>query len=103
MLDVRTVLVEGTRAYLRLCGELDRATADSLTGVLDQQFASGRRVIHLDLSGLSFIDYDGLRTVVHAHNECLARGGSLILNHIEASTGRLLELTKLSEALFIND
>jgi anti-sigma B factor antagonist len=102
-LDVRTVLAEGTRAYLRLCGELDLATADSLTGVLDQQFDSGRRIIHLDLSGLRFVDCTGLRTLVHAHNDCLAHRGTLILTHVGPPTARLLELTGLSEALFISD
>jgi anti-sigma B factor antagonist len=103
MLAVRTVLAEGARAYLRLCGELDLATADRLIGVLDQQFDSGRRIIHLDLSGLRFIDCIGLRTLVHAHNECLAHRGALILTHVGPPTTRLLELTGLSEALFISD
>jgi anti-sigma B factor antagonist len=103
MLSVRTVLVEGTRAYLRLCGELDLATADSLTGVLDQQFDSGRRSIHLDLSGLRFVDCTGLRTLMRAHNECLAHRGNLILTHVGPPTARLLALTGLSEALFIID
>jgi anti-anti-sigma factor len=103
MLAVRTVLAEGTWAYLRLCGELDLATADSLTGVLDQQFKSGRRIIHLDLSGLRFIDCTGLRTLVHAHNECLAHRGTLILTKVGGPAARLLELTGLSEALFISD
>jgi anti-sigma B factor antagonist len=103
VLEVRTVLTEGTRAYLRLCGALDLATADSLLGALNQQFGSGRRNIHLDLSGLRFVDCTGLRALVHAHNECLAHRGTLILDHVGRAAARLLELTGLSEVLFISD
>lgn len=103
MLTVAFLLAEGAHACLRLCGELDVATADDLTALLDQQFDRGRRLIHLDLSGLDFVDGTGLRALVEAHNRCLARGGTLILTHVGPLTARLLELTGLSEALFIGD
>jgi anti-sigma B factor antagonist/stage II sporulation protein AA (anti-sigma F factor antagonist) len=103
MLDVRTVLAQGRWAYLWLCGELDIATADSVASIIDEQFDSGRRIIQLDLSGLRFIDCTGLGTLVHAHNECLAHRGTLILSHVGPPAARLLELTGLSEVLFITD
>ncbi|HEY2167434.1 MAG TPA: STAS domain-containing protein [Jatrophihabitantaceae bacterium] len=103
MLDVRTVLAQGRWAYLWLCGELDIATAGSLAGIIDEQFDSGRRIIQLDLSGLRFIDCTGLGTLMHAHNECLAHRGTLILSHVGPPAARLLELTGLSEVLFITD
>lgn len=58
---------------------------------------------HLDLSGLRFVDCTRLRTLVQAHNECLAHRGTLILDHVGRPAARLLELTGLSEVLFISD
>ena len=102
-LEVRTIVSEGSRACLRLTGELDLATADTLSGVLDQELASGRRTIYVDVSGLNFIDCSGLRVLVHAHNGCLARRGGLVLSHVGPPIARLLDWTGLSEALFVSD
>ncbi|MDT4927242.1 MAG: hypothetical protein QOF92_109 [Pseudonocardiales bacterium] len=100
-LEIRTVLVDGARAYLQLCGELDLATADQLTSVLTRHLLGGRRFVRLDLSGLDFLDCAGLRSLVSGHNVYLARGGTLVLTHVGPRPARLLEITELDGALLI--
>jgi anti-anti-sigma factor len=102
-LEIRAVLVDGTRAYFQLSGELDLATARFLNTVLAQHFFDGRRFVRLDLSGLRFLDCAGLRALVGAHNECLSLHGTLVLTHVGQPAARLLELTGLDGALFISD
>jgi anti-sigma B factor antagonist len=102
-LDIRTVLVDGNRAYLRVSGELDLATAPVLAAVIRRHLFAGRRFIRLDLSGLGFLDCTGLLNLAQAHNECLARRGTLVMSHVGTRVLRLLELTELDAALFFGD
>jgi anti-anti-sigma factor len=48
---------------LAIDGEIDEATYPALVTSL-HEFAEGHRVVHLDLSGLSYCDLAGLRAIV---------------------------------------
>lgn len=83
---------------VRLDGELDLATADLLDAVLCQQ-VGGRRLVRLDLDGLSFVDCAGLRPIVVAASRLRGRRGQLVLTHGSPRHARLLRLAGLEHVL----
>jgi anti-anti-sigma factor len=100
-LDVTTASSDGTRAMIRVRGDLDTANCRLLTAVLDNHLRLGHRFVRLDLSELEFLDGAGLSTLVAGHNAFLAAHGNLVLTNIGPMVVRLLSLTKLDEALLI--
>jgi anti-anti-sigma factor len=55
-------------------GEVDGSTASQLTRAVGEGMARDVRSLHLDLSGVSFMDSTGLRTVVVAATQSEALG-----------------------------
>jgi len=82
---------------LRLAGEIDTTTRAAFARALALALQSSPGDVHADLGGVSFIDIDGLRTLVAAAS---AMGGDrmLVLNSTPAHVTRLLALTGWDEA-----
>lgn len=98
-LEVTTLRTDAGCTTLLLRGELDLNSGELLTAVLSNHLAMGNRSLRLDLSGVTFLDCGGLRTLVEGHNRFLAVAGSLVLTGVHPRTARLLHLTHLDEAL----
>jgi anti-anti-sigma factor len=82
------VVIEGDRhTTVMLAGELDRASCRDVEPRL--RALSGRPLV-LDLSGVSFIDVDGLRMV----HQC-ARGTALALVGVHPFTAKLFRILDL--------
>lgn len=81
-------------------GELDLATAELLSAVLGCHV--GRRVVRLDVSGLTFVDCAGLRTIAAAHRLLAAHGGRLVLVGVGPRIQWLLHVTGI-DCLFVAD
>ena len=100
--EVQVRCTDATRAALRLQGDLDLAAADLFAAVIRHHLATGHRYVRLDLSGLDFLDCAGLRALLTAHHELLARGGRLVLTNVGPQTARLLRLTLLDTVLYVD-
>jgi anti-sigma B factor antagonist len=92
-------------AHVRLCvtGELDLASAKAFATCVEGQIAEGRRQVHLDLAGVSFVDATGLSVLVQAHQRLLELRGSLILDVLSGQCRRLIEMVGLHHTLLISD
>ena len=95
-LDVHDA-VAGGKHTVRAVGELDVATARDLVGVLSQ--LDSPEAITLDLSGLTFMDCCGLRSVLGARKLCETRVYDFKLIPGQAQVQRLFELTGLLDTL----
>jgi anti-sigma B factor antagonist len=82
----------GLRRLLDVAGELDLATAPSLTAALQAALASGAREIWIDLSGVTFMDSSGLHALLAVRDQ-LHDGRRLVLIAPPGRVRRLLELT----------
>lgn len=101
-----TITVAGAdraRATLRLDGELDLASAPTLTACLHGQLAEGRKRLRLDLSGLTFVDATGLAALVDGHHRLLSERGALVITAMSARCRRLIEMVGLDHTLLIAD
>lgn len=88
-----TVSHEGGERALELFGELDLATAATLEGELQAAEASGAHTVVLDLSGLTFMDSTGLRTILVAERRLTGAGRRLCLVRGPRAVDRVFTLT----------
>lgn len=101
-MSVDTVRFNQTGALIKVNGELDLSTAAPLWAVLQSHLAAGRRFLRLDLSGVTFLDATVLTGITRAHQELLARRGTLVITGVRALVSRVLGMTGLDEVLFVS-
>jgi anti-anti-sigma factor len=82
---------------VRVCGELDLATAPDLADILDQ-IVDG--TIKLDISGVTFLDSSGLRTLLVANRDLERCGRRMIVcGPIDPVVQRTLAITQVDGVL----
>jgi anti-sigma B factor antagonist len=84
---------------LVVVGEMDMDTAPELRTRL-LAAVGAHDVVTLDLSGVTFIDSQGLSVLIRAHAEARATGSELRLGRASPRVRQLLELTNLT-SLFL--
>ena len=100
-LDVQT---EGDRTRFVPRGELDLATAPELESAVLSAIGDGRDVV-LDLTGLTFMDSTGVRTIVSAHAAAEGSAGAFAVVRPPAGSpvARVIEISGIAEALGLAD
>jgi anti-sigma B factor antagonist len=96
-IDVRS---DATASSLALAGEVDPHTTEQLDAAVDEALAHSANVV-LDLSGVSFIDSAGLRSLIRAQRLAEGADGSLVIRGPRPSTMRVLEITGLADELTV--
>jgi anti-sigma B factor antagonist len=84
---------------LRVNGELDLATRDTLTDGLERAEATEPKRILLDLTDLTFIDSIGIAVLVAAHQRSARDGRQLRVIAGDGQVREMLELTGVMEVL----
>jgi anti-sigma B factor antagonist len=79
------------RSIITVTGEIDLLTAEQLLFRLTGLIGSVRREIGLDLSGVTFIDCSGLRTLMAVDALVRANGATTQLTKMSPAVIRLLE------------
>lgn len=74
-----------------------KAIQHSLAGYID----SGHVLISLDLSGVEFIDGNGLGALVYIHKKIRDKGGQLQIMGLQGEVKELFRLTELDKMLEI--
>ena len=98
--ELAVVGADPLRATVRAAGALDLAARDSIVEVLGRQRDSGRAIVRLDLTDVTFMDCSFLRALVEEHQRFLAARGQLVLTGVGPRTDRLLKRTGLDQILF---
>jgi anti-sigma B factor antagonist len=80
-------------------GELDIHSCPALDEVFGGMSSVDR--VALDLSGVTFIDSAGLRSILQGQQAVAAAGGALVVRAPSAPTRRLFEITGLDDVLTI--
>jgi anti-sigma B factor antagonist len=91
-------LRDAGRVRVRVRGELDLASAPTVSKALQRLRARGEPVL-LDLDELEFIDMSGLRVLVAAAQEASRDGWSFTVTRGSAQVRRLVELVRLETQL----
>ena len=82
-----------------ISGEVDVCTEAPLQQALLRIIRERGARLMLDLSGVSFMDCAGLRTILATRSRTEMRGGFLRLIAVSAAVRRIIELTGAHEAL----
>lgn len=92
------VNLDDSGVTVRLCGELDLATAPAADELL-RQAARDPGTVTLDLRDLSFMDCAGMNIVIAADIRLRETARRLVIVHVQARVRRLFELTGITERL----
>jgi anti-anti-sigma factor len=98
LVDIGVVVADG-RYTVAVSGELDISSAAKLEAVLLEICGDSATAVRLDLSGLTFMDSTGLRTVLLAKELCDSHGTELSLVPGPPKVQRLFEVTALLRVL----
>ena len=99
--EFTVVGLDPLRAAVCASGELDLATRDALIEVLAQQDEARRQFVHLDLSGVTFMDCSCLGVLIASHHRLRARRRLLIISGANALVARVLKLSGHDDLLFV--
>lgn len=90
-------VVEGHLVLVRVAGEVDNLTADTLSATLADAAAavSPPAPVVVDLTGVSFLGAAGLSVLVDHHERCAALGGALLIVPGSKAVRRALAVTGL--------
>jgi anti-sigma B factor antagonist len=84
-------------ATVTVSGELDLATVPRLSGTLAEH--GHARLLVLDLTGVTFIDSTGVRSLLDADRACADLGSRLVVLAGDGPVRRMLELCELDGRL----
>jgi len=82
----------GCTFLLRVCGELDIATAPKLKDVVLVALQRGAHSLAFDFTDLQFLDSSGLAVLLGAHRRTMERGGEV---YIIGAARQILDVFKL--------
>ena len=82
-----------------VAGEVDVETSSALDAQFDALIGADARFIVLDLSGVTFLDSSGLRSIVRAANALAEREGRLTCAGLSGAAAKVLEISGLLEHL----
>jgi anti-sigma B factor antagonist len=71
--------VEAGHRVLRVCGEVDMATAPMLRAAVDAELERAVGSLYLDLTQTSFIDSAGVHALVYGSRQAASLGSDLIV------------------------
>lgn len=79
------------------------ASAEGFRNEVQASFDAGHRHVAVNLAAVPYMDSEGVRALVQAHNTAAARGGSLTVVMPSPRVRQLLETTHLDTVLTIHD
>lgn len=98
--SMTSTLETGGLVRLAVAGEIDMATSDALGDALREALhTDGAKEVAVDMSGVTFIDSSGIRTLVVAQGEASERGLNLYVTEPHRHVRRVLDLTGLLAVL----
>ena len=84
-----------------LTGWIDSAEASQFLEDMKPLMANANKSIELDCSKLEYICSLGLHGVLQLKKESAAKGGSMVLTHVEGEVQKILKLTGFDKLLDI--
>lgn len=100
-LMIERVAVGDSWLALNVVGEVDLATVDQLTSELDAVFEEGATNVVVDLTGTSFMDSTGLKSLVMAQRRYQDGGRSFAIQVDGGPVSRLIDLSGLESSITV--
>lgn len=91
---------EEEKLILKISGRLETSTAPELQGVVENEL-DGVADLWMDLETLEYVSSAGLRVLLAASKKMKARGGNMIVQHVNEEVMEVFEITGFKEILNI--
>ncbi|WP_248925357.1 anti-sigma F factor antagonist [Paenibacillus hamazuiensis] len=89
---------------VRLKGELDHHTADTVKARMEEAIEKGEcKHVVLSLKDLTFMDSSGLGVILGRYKQITAKGGKMVVCDVGPSVYRLFEMSGLFKILSVQD
>jgi anti-sigma B factor antagonist len=95
-------VVDDRTTIVAVDGELHVSTAPEFSGALATTIESGRVLLVLDLTGVTFVDSTGLSVLLNALRRVTRAGGRMALVCSNPTVLRLFEITRLDTTFDIH-
>ncbi|MDQ6995494.1 MAG: STAS domain-containing protein [Mariprofundaceae bacterium] len=95
MLEVEVKNVNEHETWVQLTGDVNIQTSPSLRAKLKPLFEQKGGDIHIDLSGVSFMDSSGIATLVEGLQWARNREGHFVLHDLQETVNDIFVLAKL--------
>ena len=94
----------GKTLIVRLKGELDHHTADTLKQRMEDAIKQGQLThIILSLKYLDFMDSSGLGVILGRYKQITAKGGKMVVCDVSPAVNRLFQMSGLFKILSIHE
>lgn len=100
-MEVVTLLDDG-KAIVNVKGRIDTNTAPQLEEALKPVIDENSKVC-LDFSEVEYVSSAGLRVLLASHKLLVAKGGLLVIRHVNDAVMEVLDMTGFSSFLNIED
>lgn len=100
-LMIERVAVGGSWLALNVVGEVDLATVDQLSSELEAAFEEDTSNVVVDLTGTSFMDSTGLKSLVMAQRKFQEAGRSFAIQVDGGPVSRLIDLSGLDSSITV--
>lgn len=91
---------EEEKLILKISGRLETSTAPELQSVVENEL-DGVADLWMDLETLEYVSSAGLRVLLAASKKMKARGGNMIVQHVNEEVMEVFEITGFKEILNI--
>ncbi|MBD5444094.1 MAG: STAS domain-containing protein [Lachnospiraceae bacterium] len=85
---------------LKLSGRLETSTAPKLQEVVEKEL-EGTDELRMDMEGIEYVSSAGLRVLLAASKEMKAKGGKMVVSHVNDDVMEVFEITGFKEILTI--
>lgn len=99
--SVHTTKCDANRANIRVTGLLDDGAAAVLAGVIESHLRANRRFLRLHVGEVRSLAAAAVDVLARAHEQVLARRGTMILTGVTASLEAQLRSAPLASPLFL--
>jgi len=95
--------IDAGECVLTLGGEIDLATSPKLVVAGREALRAGATSLHVDLTGVSFMDSSGLAALINLHRSVGRRGGELTVTCPDGAVRRVFRISATEVLLGVRD
>src|SRR6202171_2027183 len=89
-----TIRQVGQVSVVEVTGRLTSLESGALRNSIARLLKEGRKQIHLNLSGLVYLDSSGIGDLVHTYMSVIKRGGEMKVVGVTDKVGEILKITE---------
>ncbi|MBC9786456.1 STAS domain-containing protein [Heliobacterium chlorum] len=96
-----SIRVEGNTMWLTLSNNIALQEARNLRETIPPFINENINELHIDMSGVDFIDSGGLGTLVKLFKQIQQQGGKMVMTNVKDTVKEILKVTKLTDVFEI--